>query len=103
MDGTPILDIKPYLSYTDSHPDASGGFVAGLSDRTVAVDCPDGLLSPLSQEQRDALLGVLGHDPRPTYQQDPARVYGMDFGGWQVRFTVSDGVLHVQDIQPLGR
>ena len=101
MDGTPILDIKPYLSYTDCHPDASGGFVAGLSDRTVAVDCPDELLSMLSQEQRDALLGVLAHDPRPTYQQDPTRVYGMDFGGWQVHFTVSDGVLHVQDVQPL--
>ena len=103
MDGTPILDIKPYLSYTDSHPKASGGFVAGLSDRTVAVDCPDELLSPLSQEQREALLGVLAHDPRPTYQQDPTRMYGMDFGGWQVHFTVSDSVLRVQNIQPLAK
>lgn len=100
MDGTPILDVKPYLVYTDSHPDAAGGFVTGLSDRTVEVDCPPALLAPLSEEQRAALLGVLAHDPRPTYQHDPDRVYGMAFGGWEVHFTVADGVLQVRDIQP---
>lgn len=99
MDGTPILDVKPYLAYTDSHSDAAGGFVAGLSDRTVKVDCPPTLLTPLPEEQRAALLGVLGHDPRPTYQTDPDRVYGMAFGGWEVHFTVADGVLQVNDIQ----
>lgn len=99
MDGTPILDIKPYLAYTDSHPDATGGFVAGLSDRTVEVDCPPALLDGLTDDQRTALLGVLAHDPRPTYQTDPERVYGMAFGGLEVRFTVADGVLHVKNIQ----
>ena len=99
MDGTPILDVKPYLAYTDSHPDAAGGFVAGLSDRAVEVDCPPALLAPLSEEQRTALLGVLAHDPRPTYQNDPARVYGMAFGGLEVHFTVADGILHVINIE----
>lgn len=99
MDGTPILDIKPYLAYTDSHPDATGGFVSGLSDRAVEVDCPPALLDGLTEDQRAALLGVLAHDPRPTYQTDPARVYGMAFGGLEVHFTVADGVLHVQNIQ----
>ena len=100
MDGTPILDVKPYLVYTDSHPDAAGGFVAGLSDRTVEVDCPPALLAPLPEGQRAALLGVLAHDPRPTYQNDPDRVYGMAFGGWEVHFTVADGILHVRNIRP---
>ena len=100
MDGTPILDIKPYLAYTDSHPDAAGGFIADLGDRTLKVDCPPALLAPLTDTQRAALLGVLGHDPRPTYQHDPARVYGMAFSGLEVHFTVADGVLHVKDIQP---
>ena len=99
MDGTPILDIKPYLAYTDSHPDATGGFIAGLSNRTVEVDCPPALLDDLTDDQRAALLGVLAHDPRPTYQTDPERVYGMAFGGLEIHFTVADGVLHVQDIQ----
>ena len=101
MDGTPILDVKPYLSYTDSHPDAAGGFVTGLSDRTVEVDCPSALIAPLSEERRAALLGVLAHDPRPTYQNDPERVYGMTFGGLEVRFTVADGVLRVLDIEKI--
>ena len=101
MDGTPILDIKPYLAYTDSHPDAAGGFVAGLSDRRLAVDCPQELLEPLPEEQRQALLAVLAHDPRPTYQQDSDRVYGMDFGGWQVKFTVTDGRLSVKEVHKI--
>ena len=99
MDGTPILDIKPYLAYADSYPDATGGFVADLGDRTVTVECPDELLTPLSDDTRRSLLGVLSHDPRPTYQQDPDRVYGMGFAGYEVRFTVADGVLTVVDIQ----
>ncbi len=100
MDGTPILDVKPYLVYTDSHPDAVSGFVDDLGDRSLEVDCPPALLMPLAEEQRTSLLGVLGHDPRPTYQHDPTRVYGMAFGGWEVHFTVADGVLHIKDIQP---
>ncbi len=99
MDGTPILDIKPYLAYADSYPDATGGFITDLGDRAVTVDCPDALLTPLPADTRRSLLGVLAHDPRPTYQQDPTRVYGMGFAGYEVRFTVSDGVLTVVDIQ----
>ncbi len=99
MDGTPILDIKPYLAYADSYPDATGGFITDLGDRAVTVDCPDALLAPLPADTRRALLGVLAHDPRPTYQQDTTRVYGMGFAGYEVRFTVADGVLTVVDIQ----
>lgn len=101
MSGTPILDIKPYLAYTDSHPDATGGFVAGLSDRTLTVDCPPDLLETVPAAQRQAMLAMLAHDPRPTYQQDPARVYGMDFGGLQIKFTVAEGILQVQSIEKL--
>lgn len=99
MDGTPILDIKPYLAYADSYPDASGGFITDLGDRAVTVECPDTLLEKMPPDTRRALLGVLAHDPRPTYQQDPDRVYGMGFAGYEVRFTVSDSVLTVVDIQ----
>ena len=98
MDGTPILDIKPYLAYADSHPEASGGFVAGLSDRSVTVDCAPALLEPLPKDVSRRLLAVLAHDPRPSYQDDPERVHGMDFAGYNVRFTVADGVLRVTEI-----
>lgn len=100
MDGTPIFDIKPYLAYTDSHPDAVGGFIEGLTDRSVRVECHEALLAPLEEDVRARLLATLAHDPRPTYQNDPARVYGMDFAGYNVRFTVADGVLTVVDITP---
>ena len=95
MDGTPIFDIKPYLAYADSHPDAKGGFIEGLTDRSVTVSCDESLLSALPEDTRRSLLAVLAHDPRPTYQNDPDRVYGMDFGGYNVRFTVADGMLSV--------
>ena len=95
MDGTPIFDLKPYLAYADSHPDAKGGFVEGLTDRSVRVDCDPALLKGLPEDTRKSLLAVLAHDPRPTYQNDPERVYGMAFAGHNVRFTVADGVLKV--------
>ncbi len=98
MDGTPIFDIKPYLAYADSHPEAKGGFVEGLTDRAVEVRCDEALLSPLPNDTRKSLLAVLSHDPRPTYQNDPDRVYGMEFAGHNVRFTVADGVLTVVEI-----
>lgn len=100
MDGTPIFDIKPYLAYTDSHPDAVGGFIEGLTDRSVRVECHEALLAPLEEDVRTRLLAALAHDPRPTYQNDPTRVYGMDFAGYNVRFTVADGVLTVVEITP---
>jgi len=98
MDGTPIYDIKPYAPYADAFPDARGGF-ASTRPETVAVDFPPALLGRVAEDRRAALLGVLAHDPRPRYQDDPARVYGMAFGAYEVRFRVADGVLTVVDVE----
>ena len=95
MDGTPNFDIKPYISYCDCHPDALGGFTQVAGDYLLQVDFPAELLGVLPEEKRDAAVGVLSHDPRPSYQQQPGRVYGMTFAGCNIRFTVEDGVLHV--------
>ena len=100
LDGTPILDIKPYLPYVDSHPDAVGGFADPVKDLRLEVVCPPSLLEPLPPRQREALLQVLEEDPRPSYQQDPSRVYGMVFAGWEVRFSVEGTVLTVTEILP---
>lgn len=98
MDGTPIYDIKPYLPYADAHPEALGGF-APAPKETIAVNCPPELLQKLPEGQRAALTGVLAQDPRPPYQDDPERVYGMSFGGFAVRFYVSGGTAHVLSIE----
>ena len=95
LDGTPIFDIKPYIPYCDCHPDALGGFTQVAGDYLLQVDFPAELLGVLPEEKRDAAVGVLSHDPRPSYQQQPGRVYGMTFAGCNIRFTVEDGVLHV--------
>ena len=94
MDGTPIYDVKPYLPYADAHPEARGGFAPSPKE-TVEVDCPPELLAAMPEGQREALLGVLAQDPRPQYQHDPERVYGMSFGGWDVRFRVRGERLEV--------
>ena len=94
MDGTPIYDVKPYLPYADAHPEALGGFAPSPKE-TIEVKSPPELLQKLPEGQREALLGVLAQDPRPQYQNDPERVYGMSFGGWDVKFCVKDGVLTV--------
>ena len=98
MDGTPIYDIKPYIPYADCRPEATGGFTDGAGDYLLRVSCPDELLEAVPQARRDALLAVLSHDPRPSYQSDPERVYGMSFAGCNVRFRVSGGALTVTDI-----
>lgn len=98
MDGTPIFDIKPYVAYADSHPDARGGFTADADEFLLEVDCPDELLTPLAPDRREALCAVLSHDPRPSYQRDPARVYGMAFAGCNVRFRVEENRLTVLEI-----
>lgn len=95
LDGTPIFDIKPYIPYCDCHPDALGGFTQEAGDYLLQVDFPAELLGVLPEEKRNAAVGVLSHDPRPSYQQQPGRVYGMTFAGCNIRFTVEDGVLHV--------
>lgn len=98
MDGTPVLDLKPYLPYADCVPGAAGGFTQTVEKPTLTVDCPDGLLARVPLEKRAALLGVLRQDPRPAYQHDPDRVYGFGFGGLEVRFRVAAGRLTVTDI-----
>ena len=99
LDGTPIFDIKPYLPYTDSHPEALGGFTAGYQGDRLEVDFPPALLEKVPPEERAALTGVLAQDPRPSYQDDPARVYGMSFGALEVKFSVRDGLLTVLSVE----
>lgn len=101
MDGTPIFDIKPYLPYTDSHPTARSGFAPQAADALLAVVCPKELLALLPADLRQGLLDVLAHDPRPQYQHDPSRIYGMEFGGFEIKFSVAEGTARVADIHPL--
>ncbi|OUO36315.1 tRNA (N6-threonylcarbamoyladenosine(37)-N6)-methyltransferase TrmO [Flavonifractor sp. An306] len=99
MDGTPILDIKPYLPYADSHPEALGGFTGNVGGKVLEVDFPPELLDQVPEDKREALIGVLSRDPRPSYQHDPGRVYGMAFAGLEVRFSVDGDVLHVRAVE----
>ena len=98
MDGTPIFDIKPYIPYSDSHPDAKGGFTDTAGDFLLQVEFPDALLQKIPQDKRDAAIGVLSHDPRPSYQRKPGRVYGLTFAGYDIRFTVEQDVLTVIEV-----
>ena len=100
MDGTPILDIKPYLPYADSHPEALGGFTGNVGGKVLEVDFPPELLAQVPEGKRGALIGVLSRDPRPSYQHDPDRVYGMAFGGWEVGFSVDGDTLRVRWVKP---
>lgn len=101
MDGTPIFDIKPYIPYGDSHPDATGGFTDHADDFLLEVSFPDHLLKELPPEKRDAAIGVLSHDPRPSYQRQTDRVYGLSFAGFDIRFQVSDNILTVLEISKI--
>lgn len=98
MDGTPIFDVKPYLPYADAFPEEKGGFAAAPWTRTLAVDCPEERLAALPREKRQALLDLLGEDPRPAYAEDGERVYGFPFAGCEVRFTVRGGTLTVVSV-----
>lgn len=100
MDGTPIYDIKPYLPYADSYPEARGGFTDGTEARHVIVELPKELVtaSGIPGEKLQALQGVLEQDPRPRYQKDPQRIYGMSFGEYEVKFTVREDVLRVVEL-----
>ena len=95
LDGTPIYDIKPYLPHADCHPEATGGFAAEKAGYALRVSCPPALLARIPEDRRGVILELLAQDPRPSYQSDPQRVYGMTYGGCNVRFTVADGVLTV--------
>ena len=98
LDGTPIYDVKPYLPYADCKPDAVGGFAAQPKGADLTVDCPPALLDRVPEDKRSALLDVLAQDPRPRYQDDPARVYGMAFAGLEVKFRVAGERLTVTEI-----
>lgn len=100
MDGTPVYDIKPYLPFADSHPEAVGGFADPVHDYALEVVFPEELLLMIPEEARQSLIDVLRQDPRPSYQSDPARIYGVPFGKYDVRFQVSDNVLTVIEIVP---
>ena len=98
MDGTPIFDIKPYIAYTDSHPDAVSGFASTPAEYLLEVDFAEELLKKVPENQRESLIEVLAHDPRPQYHADPERVYGMEFGGMEVKFKVNHDLLTVLEI-----
>ncbi len=101
LDQTPIYDIKPYIAYADSHPDAVSGFADQVKDYALKVEFPKNLLALLPQEKREAALGILAQDPRPSYQHDPERRYGVAFAGFDIRFHVADGVLTVCEVVKL--
>ena len=98
MDGTPIYDIKPYIPYADCHPDAAAGFTAQTQFHHVEVVCPEEVWVQVPAAERDGLRGVLENDPRPSYQHDPERVYGMEFARLEVHFKVDGDTLTVTDI-----
>ena len=101
MNGTPIFDIKPYIPYSDCHTDASGGFTDTADNYLLEVDFPDDLLSLIAEDKRKALCGVLSHDPRPSYQRTPNRVYGISFADYNIRFTVDANTLYVKEVTKL--
>jgi len=98
MDGTPIFDVKPYIPYADCHPDAVGGFSDPVKDYHLEVVFPEEWLSYIPKSKQAALCTVLSQDPRPAYQNDPERIYGFEFAGFDVRFRVRDGVLTVCEV-----
>ena len=99
MDGTPILDIKPYIPYADCQMEATGGFTDTAGEFLLKVEFPPELLSMVPEDRREALIGVLRHDPRPSYQRNAERVYGMEFAGWNIRFRVAEDVLTVVEVE----
>ena len=101
MDGTPIFDIKPYIPYGDCHPEATGGFTDTAGEFLLAVDFPADLLAKLPKEKQQAAIGVLSHDPRPSYQRSADRVYGISFAGFDIRFTVKEDKLTVEAVEAL--
>lgn len=98
MDGTPVYDIKPYLAYTDSHPEAAGGFSVPDSEEVLRVEFAEGQVEKLPEHLRNGLKEALAQDPRPAYQNSPERVYIMDFAGFEVHFSVDGGILKVEKI-----
>ncbi len=102
MDGTPIYDIKPYIAYTDSHPEAVSGFASKPAEYLLKVDFPENLFEKVPSALRESLIEVLAHDPRPQYHDDPERVYGMAFGGFEIKFQVKEMRLKVVEVNRIG-
>ena len=98
MDGTPIFDIKPYIPYADCQPEATGGFTDRADDFLLQVNFPNTLLNILPAGKQTAAIEVLSHDPRPSYQRKPGRIYGLSFAGFDIRFTVEETTLTVVDV-----
>lgn len=98
MDGTPVFDIKPYIPYTDARPDAAPGYTEQTILHALDVRFPDELLAKVPPDKRDALISVLRQDPRPSYQNDPTRIYGFGFAGMEIRFSVESDALTVRDV-----
>ena len=103
MDGTPIYDIKPYITYADCHPQATEGFAGAVKERELQVEFPPELLKLYPEEKQEAILGVLKQDPRPAYDTDETRVYGVDFAGYDVRFVVNGELLTVKELVKLDK
>ena len=101
LDGTPIIDIKPYLPYVDSHPEASGGFALQEKEGSLDVVFAAELLSDIPADKQEALKAVLKQDPRPQYQNDPERIYGLEFAGYDVRFKVKENLLTVIEVEKI--
>ena len=101
MDGTPIYDIKPYLPFTDSHPDAKGGFADEKFDYSLDVNFPNELLELISPDKREGLIEILSQDPRPAYKEESERVFGFCFSNKEIKFTVADGILTVVSVQDI--
>ena len=100
-DGTPIFDIKPYVPYADCHPEAAGGFTDTAGEYLLQVAFPEELLSLLPADKRQAAISVLSHDPRPSYQRNPDRVYGLTFAGYDIRFCVKEDILTVTAVEKI--
>ena len=99
LNGTPIYDIKPYLPYADCKPEAVGGFASAPKEATLTVHIPEEFVEKIPEEKRQAVIGVLAQDPRPSYQDDPERVYGMSFGGMEIKFKVDGETLTVCGVE----
>lgn len=99
MNGTPVYDIKPYVPYTDARPEARGSFGEALKAERLAVTFPPELLAKVPEEKRAGLTELLALDPRPGYHKDPERIYGINYGGQNIRFRVENSCLSVTDIE----
>ena len=103
VDGTPVFDIKPYLAYTDSYPEASGSFASLKLDYHLDVDFPENLLKKIPEEHKETLIKLLSQDPRPSYQNDPERIYGMKYASMDIRFKVHEKILTVINVSFLDK